>query len=91
MSKNIKNLTKTGDWQITTEKPTREDLTLSCLMRIADAMDVIATDYRRNLKDLEFYERGFRQRATIISDLQRSNSALRGAVTRMKNKEKKQR
>lgn len=89
MPRDIKNLTKQAGW--VTENVTNSDLQISALMRIADASEVMAKnsqimaqDRVRLEKDLNYYKEGYQTRGQKITDLERSNSALRGVITRLK-------
>lgn len=84
--KNIKNLTKSGDWQTPADKPSHKDLELSCLMRIADATETIAQNYNNLLAERDRYKKWFYEEQAAKGILIKKVSALKGVITRMKNK-----
>jgi hypothetical protein len=65
---------------------TRDDLKFGCLLRIADALDKMATPYMSLLREREQYERWNREKAEEIDHLHRVIRSLRGTITRMKKK-----
>jgi hypothetical protein len=69
------------------DKPTREQLQLGCLQRIADATEAMANEYNRLLSENKWLSKSRKNYATENEKLVRSNSALRGVITKMKNKQ----
>ena len=88
-NKDLKTCSK-GNYGLPHEgNPTLEDIRTSALMRIADATETIASDYAKLRKDLEYFANGYKKRGVEISELERRNAALRGVITRLKNKYEK--
>ena len=58
-------------------------------MWIADATEAMAANYNQMRTDKELYERWCHGESEKTKELQASNSALQGVITRMKNKAKK--
>ena len=71
------------DWE---SRDTSEDLQLGCLQRIADASEKMASNYTQLQKDLDYYKNGYKVRWEIIEKKNKSISALRGQITKLKNK-----
>lgn len=65
-------------------KLSTEELTLGCLMRIADSLERIEEPYLRLLERIREIEHVSRERGERIMELKRSNAALRGHITRTK-------
>ncbi len=85
MSKDIKKITKIQGWSYSTDSPTNEHLTLSCLMRIADATDAMAKNYVRLLEDVRWYKE---QRDSLLREnrhLKGSVAGHKAAYTKLKN------
>lgn len=85
----IKDLTKSGpgstNWITGNERPTTDDLKLSCLMRIADAAEQTAKNYVALQSDRDTYKRWYKEQNELIAKLIRKLTATRGVVTRLKN------
>lgn len=64
----------------------RDLLKLGCLQRIADAMETMSQNYSRLIEEREFYQKRWREEERRAAALERSNRALRGTITRMKNR-----
>ncbi len=65
---------------------TVEQINCGSLQRIADATELMAKNYAKMERDLRWYKENYPRRNAQIEKLERSNSALRGVITRMKNK-----
>jgi len=65
--------------------PTIEQINCGSLQRIADASEVMARRYVDLLKDVEQYRRWWNEEREKNAALTRSNSALRGQITKLKN------
>lgn len=63
-----------------------ENINTGCLQRIAAATEMIASNYQRMENDLAYYKRRNGEMATSIQKRDRQISALRGVITKMKNK-----
>lgn len=68
------------------DKNTWESLQTGCLMRIADATESMAKEYNRLIADNQYLSRTRRNLADENKRVRRSNSALRGVITKMKRK-----
>lgn len=71
------------DWE---SRDTAEDLQLGCLQRIADASEKMASNYTQMQNDLEYYKTGYHRRWEVIEKKDRSISALRGQITKLRKK-----
>lgn len=65
-----------------------EQLNTGCLMRIADSLEKIEKPYLEMIIDLKYYEKECNRQDELINNLLLSNRALKGVITRMKNKAK---
>ena len=74
-----------SNWGTSKEgKLTYEQITLGALLRIADATEKMALNHDRLVSDLEHYKKRTRGLCGQMERLNRSNSALRGHITRLK-------
>lgn len=92
MNKTYQELTKNYTFSIDTEKIDEKALQTSALIRIADASEKIALNYiqiveakEKAEKDRDYYRKRFQEEKTKVAALEKSRSALRGVVTRLKN------
>ncbi len=88
MSKTLKEHSREA-WNGDNPTPTVEQLTLGCQQRIADATEKMASNYIRMENDLAYYKRRVLGTDKEKATLQRRVNALRGVITRMKNKDNK--
>ena len=58
------------------------------MQRIADATELMAKDHAKLIRDLEFAERSRKSWMENCDRLSKKVSALRGVITRLKNKNK---
>ena len=65
---------------------TLELINAGSLQRIADATELMATNYTRLQADLEFYKALAAERDDTIGRIWRSLAAQKGQVTRLRNK-----
>jgi len=65
---------------------TWDSLNTGCLMRIADATESMAKEYNRLIADNKWLSRTRTNTMAENQRLRRSNSALRGVITKMKRK-----
>jgi UrcA family protein len=63
---------------------TIDDLTLGCLQRIADAVEKMCGDREKLERGLKWERESNECRRETIAELQRSNAALRGVITKLK-------
>lgn len=64
--------------------PANEQLMLGCLQRIATAVEAMTQDRVSLVKQIEDYKERLENEVSLSSRLHRSNSSLRGAITKMK-------
>lgn len=63
-----------------------EQITVGCLLRIADASEAMAKNHNELIRDLN-WARGDRDRwRQICEEMERSNRSLKGQITKMKKK-----
>ena len=73
-----------GQWGQDTETLTIEQLTMGCMLRIADAVELMAKNHAELIRDRDravSSEKCWRDEAARIG---RRNSALRGVITKLK-------
>ena len=88
MAKNLKQVSK-GNYDLSHDgNPKLEEVNTSCLMRIADATELMAQNYNKLLAEREQYKNWHKQECAANAILIKRVSALKGIITRMKNKEK---
>jgi hypothetical protein len=68
------------------EKLTTEQITMGAMLRIADATELMAKNYTELQSNLEMYKRRYNQEREKNYALRRRIDALRGHMTRLKNK-----
>lgn len=81
-----------SDWN--TELDNASDLPVEyiqtgCLMRIAEATELMAQNYRQLMEDRDQYKRWYEQKKVEIERLQNEARTLRGVVTRFRNERDK--
>ena len=93
MGQNLKDVSRSTFSLVHSSNPTLEEIKTSCLMRIADAnenqakySEMLALKYIQMEKDLNYFKNGYERLKHENEHLKKSQAALRGAVTRMKNK-----
>ena len=74
------------NWGRSDRGPTDDELKLGALLRIADATEVMAREYQRLINDRDMYKRWFDNAEDERDRLGRSNSALRGQITRLRKR-----
>ena len=70
------------------DNPTVDDLQLGCMQRIADATELMAKNHGKLIRDLELSERSKKYWMEDCDCLIKKNRALRGVITKLKNKQK---
>lgn len=86
MPKDLKAVSK-GEYQVNGNAvPNAETLQVSCLMRIADAAEVMAKNYSQLFDERNKFERYYLQEKTKTAKLERRIIALKGVITRQKHK-----
>lgn len=61
-----------------------EQINTGCLLRIADAVELVSRNYSDLLSQVELYKRRNREQREDIERLVKSNNALRGHFKRLK-------
>lgn len=61
-----------------------EQINTGCLQRIADATELMASNYISLQRDLETYKRWYKEQRESNNRMARRISALQGVITRMK-------
>lgn len=74
------------NWGCADRQPDTDELKLGALMRIADATEVMAHEYKRLIEQRNLYEKWWRESRTCSERLARSNAALRGQITKMRKR-----
>lgn len=67
-------------------KLTEEQIKLGAILRIADATELMAINYKDLQSDLERYKRWYHEERERNKALRKSTSSFRGHLTRLKNK-----
>lgn len=67
------------------DRPTCEEISTGALQRIADASELMAKNHEKMERDLNYLKERHRENLARISKLERSNAALKGVITRLKN------
>lgn len=60
-----------------------ETAMLGCLLRIADASEVVASNYLRLIADRDFYKSSLENERTKSKRLRRQIAALKGQITKL--------
>jgi hypothetical protein len=66
--------------------PDTNELKLGALMRIADATEVMAHEYKRLIEQRDMYERWWRESSAGVKRLERRNAALCGQITKLRKR-----
>ena len=69
------------------EPITRDELKVGCLQRIADATEAMAKNHVQLQRDHDLYKRWYKEEQERCRKLERSNAALRGQITKLKEKQ----
>lgn len=84
----IEDLSRAG-WTVSEDDRSKhENIVLSCLMRMAAAQEAMAKNYLLLQADVEYYKGRTNHFKAQYQAVTRQNIALRGVITRMKNKQK---
>ena len=86
--KTIKNATKHTEWNYTGDVPNVVELKLSCLMRIADALEILTDKYERLESSRDWYRQRFEEKCGEVLDLVQFRAGYKAALTRLRNKTK---
>ena len=69
------------------DQATIENITTGCLQRIADSMEQISNNYETLLRNVEMYKSLWDDSEKKNARLKKSQAALKGALSRYKNKQ----
>lgn len=72
------------------ESPSYEGLQTGCLQRIADATEIMASNYVQLQKDRDWYKQKYEEQQRKIASLENTIKSLRGWITKWKSKAKNQ-
>lgn len=70
--------------------PSNEEIQLGAILRMADATELMASNYKNLQSDLDWYKKMHRQVQETVARRDRQIANLRGQVTKLKNKLKTQ-
>lgn len=70
----------------TIEKPTWELVKIGCLQRIADACELMASNYTTLQSDRDLYKRWYYEKVGQLNQRDRTIANLRGQITKLKKK-----
>lgn len=83
----------TEDYRIESKKnwhhsgdTSKDDIKTGSLQRIADATELMAKDYQKLISERDYYKRCYESEKNCSRRLNRSNTALRAWITRLKKK-----
>lgn len=86
MARNFRDASRTTWEKINGDVTTIPDLTFGCMLRIADAAEVMAKDHQRLLDDNEYLKRRNEEYLTRIQNRDRQIRGLRGVITKLKKR-----
>lgn len=66
------------------QHPERADLEFGCLLRIADAAELMAKNHQQLINERDMYERWNNQKNATIERLRKRIAGLQGYITRLK-------
>lgn len=72
------------NWGRDKAEVTDEHIKLGAVLRIADAVELMAKRYQQLVDDRDMYERWYQSERATVLKLGRSNAALRGHIARLK-------
>lgn len=75
-----------SNWGCADRQPDTNELKLGALLRIADATEVMAKEYNRLLNDRDLYKRWYDEARASRDRFERSNSALRRQITKLRKR-----
>lgn len=82
--KNYRDISRTS-WG-TSEEISPDHIMLGAVLRIADAVEKMAESWVRLTTDRDQWKRTAENRSARIAELERSNRALRGVVTKLRSR-----
>lgn len=66
----------------------KDDIKIGCLQRIADATETMAGNYIALIEERDRYMQWYRQEQSSVAMLERSISAFKGVITKLKKARK---
>lgn len=82
--KNYRDATK-ANWGTSDDKLTLEQVNTGCLLRIADAIEKMASNYQRMENELAMYKRRHNEEKEYKERHWRTIRAMKGVITKLKN------
>lgn len=67
---------------------TNEEIQIGCMQRVADASEKMASNYTNMQDNLAWYKNRYEERGDAIRFMEKRIAALKGAITKLKNKAK---
>ena len=86
MFKSYKQESRSNWGRNTTQELTREEVQHGAILRIADATEAMAKNHVQLQSERDRYKQWYDQERERAAKLERSNAALRGQITRLKNR-----
>ena len=74
------------DWGTSDDKVTLEQINTGAILRIADATEAMAKNHVQLQAERDRLQQWYDQERERAAKLERSNAALRGQITRLKNR-----
>ena len=81
----LKQLTEV-DWLVSPDLQDYRYIGLGFLLRITEAVEVIAKNHNELIRDIDRYRKWWKEERIRADGLERTISALRGHITRLKNR-----
>lgn len=81
--KNLREISRI-QWNCPNEKPSREDIQLGALLRIADGVELMARDQADRIAELDRTKKMCEALHRDNKRMARANAALRGVITKLK-------
>jgi len=85
MAQTLRQKSKT-EWTTENHSYNVDDVKLGALQRIADATEAMAKNYNDLLRDVKLYKDMYQNQTKRRQQLERSNAALRGQITKLRKK-----
>lgn len=78
------------DWGLesSSRKLNHDEIKLGAILRVADAVEVMAKNHTQLQNERDYYERLLKRERAMIKQLTRSNSGLRGHIAKLKKSSK---
>jgi hypothetical protein len=85
MNRSLRKESRT-DYTIDSEKTTLEQLNTGAILRIADATEAMAKNHVQLQSERDRLQRWYNEENQKAKKLERSNAALRGQITKLRNR-----